>query len=60
MLNEEWVRIGQASRPKAEWVANKLAENGVPYWLDVFSGDPVSIMVHAEKVREARKILSGR
>lgn len=59
MFNDEWVKVGSASRGKAEWAASKLAEGGVPYWLDVFSGEPVSIMVRSDRVRDARKILAS-
>jgi hypothetical protein len=56
---EEWVKLGRAPREKAEWVATRLSEKGVPYWLDVLHGDPVSIMVHADAVIEARQALKA-
>ena len=56
---EEWVKLGRAPREKAEWVATRLSERGVPYWLDVLHGDPVSIMVHADAVIEARQALKA-
>jgi len=60
MFQDEWVKFGSANRSKAEWIATRLSDNGVPYWLDVLSGDPVTIMVRADYISEAHQVLVAK